>query len=245
MAKIHGVIIPKASGSIGNITFRTSQRETVASAKIITNKSKTPAQVEQRAAFKDKLKFAPLFQPIAKLAYSREGFKTAFSKLTKRMLLANDFSTFNALAASSGISPMVEGDIFVNKLSYTFPAETATGVEKRKFSVVIYFQTPENARHDENDQLLAADFTQKAVVVNLPHLVPFSDLAENVAIGNSMWAEDSCSVRLEVTAYEDVRTASGTELNTYLSDDSELPMPLIVYRGKRLKLQANTPVSIN
>ena len=245
MAKIHGVIIPKASGSIGNITFRTSQRETVASEKIIKNPSKTPAQVEQRANFKDKLKFAPLFQPVAKLAYSREGFKTAYSKLTRRMLLATDASTFNALTQSSGISPMVEGDIVVNRIGYTFPAEGTTGEAARKFSLSISFKTPTNARHDENDALLREDFTQKAVVVNLPHLVPFSDLAEDVEITNTSWSEDTCTVMMMVTAYENVRKASGSEQNSYLGDDSELPMPLIVYRGKRMKLQTNTPVYFN
>lgn len=245
MAKIHGVIIPKASGSIGNITFRTSQRETVASEKIITNPSKTPAQVEQRANFKSKLQFAPLYQPVAKLAYTREGFKTAYSKLTRRMLLASDASTFNALTASSGISPMVEGDIVVNRIGYTFPAEGTTGENARKFSMSINFQTPANARHNEDDQLEREDFTQVAVVVNLQHLVPFADLAEEVQVTNTSWSENTCTVMLNVLAYENVRTASGTEQSGYLADDAELPMPLIVYRGKRMKLQTNTPVYYN
>ena len=245
MAKIHGVIIPKASGSIGNITFRTSQRETVASEKIIANPSKTPAQVEQRANFKDRLKYAPLFQPVAKLAYSRDGFKTAYSKLTRRMLLASDQSTFNALTTSSGVSPMVEGDIVVNRIGYTFPAEGTTGDDARKFSMSINFQTPANARHDDDDGLLPEDFTQLAVIVNLPHLVPYADLAEEVQIINTSWSENTCTVRLNVLAFENVRKASGTEQNSVLSDDTELPMPLIVYRGKRMKLQANTPVYHN
>lgn len=245
MAKIHGVIIPKASGSIGNITFRTSQRETVASEKIIANPSKTPAQVEQRASFKDRLKYAPLFQPVAKLAYSRDGFKTAYSKLTRRMLLAEDQSTFNALTTSSGISPMVEGVIVVNRIGYTFPAEGTTGEDARKFTMSINFQTPANARHGDDNELLPEDFTQVAVVVNLQHLVPYADLAEEVQIINTSWSENTCTIRLNVLAFEAVRKASGSEQSSELSADPEFPMPLIVYRGNRMKLQANTPVYFN
>lgn len=124
MAKINGVLIPKASGSIGNITFRTSGRETVASEKITNNSSNTKAQQNQRILFKDRMREINKIKILAPYLYTKKGFKTAYSKLSSvgLSMTENDFNRYadNGLnfadAALAVDQPIVDGEVTAYKV---------------------------------------------------------------------------------------------------------------------------------
>lgn len=119
MAVLNSVIIPKASGSIGNITFRSSGRNTVASEKIITNTSRTDAQVAQRSSFKERMSAIKPIKQIAPYLYKKKGFRSAFSELASRVMLLStkDFNEWHdngfAFYPASQLleKPIVEGDV--------------------------------------------------------------------------------------------------------------------------------------
>ena len=133
MAKINGVIIPRASGSIGNITFRTSGRQTVASEKIVTNKSRTAAQIEQRELFSEVMLNIRPVSPAAKYLYKKKGFRSPYAELSSRAMegmyanadLVDDGVNFHNLAAFLN-KPIVEGDIQATSVVYDPTAHTIT-----------------------------------------------------------------------------------------------------------------------
>lgn len=51
MARIRSLAVGKARGSMGNLTYRIVRGQTIASEKIVENKSSSPAQVAQRGKF--------------------------------------------------------------------------------------------------------------------------------------------------------------------------------------------------
>lgn len=131
MAILNSVLIPKASGSIGNITFRSSGRNTVASEKIVTNTSRTDAQVAQRSSFKERMAAIKKIKQIAPYLYKKKGFRSAFSELASRvmMLSETDFNEmhdngFNFYAASEALEkPIVEGDVTATSVEVNVTAK--------------------------------------------------------------------------------------------------------------------------
>lgn len=131
MAILNSVLIPKASGSIGNITFRSSGRNTVASEKIVTNTSRTDAQVAQRVTFKDRMAAIKKIKQIAPYLYKKKGFRSAFSELASRVMLLSiaDFNEmhdngFNFYAASEALGkPIVEGDVTATSVEVNVTAK--------------------------------------------------------------------------------------------------------------------------
>lgn len=131
MAILNSVLIPKASGSIGNITFRSSGRNTVASEKIVTNTSRTDAQVAQRDTFKDRMSAIKPIKEVATYLYKKKGFRSAYSELASRVMLltAADFNElhdqgFNFFAASDYLDkPVVEGDVTATSVEVNVTAK--------------------------------------------------------------------------------------------------------------------------
>lgn len=135
MAKLNSVLIPKASGSIGNITFRSSGRNTVASEKIVTNTSRTAAQVAQRISFKDRMQVAVKIKECAPFLYKKKGFRSAYAELASRvMLLAeNDWQEItrngflNILEMSDRLDkPIVQGDVSATSVIVDFKDHNIT-----------------------------------------------------------------------------------------------------------------------
>lgn len=126
MAKLNSVLIPKASGSIGNITFRSIGRNTVASEKIVQNTSRTAAQQVQRASFKERMVFVRRIKTVAPLLFKKHGFRSPFAELSSRAMLLNDIDwgiftrsgNFNfGKAAEEKKWPQVEGDVTASNVT--------------------------------------------------------------------------------------------------------------------------------
>lgn len=133
MAKLNSVLIPKASGSIGNITFRSSGRNTVASEKIATNTSRTTAQLAQRLTFKERMEIAIKVKECAPFLFKKKGFRSAFSELSSRVMLTNinDWAEvtrngfLNLLEMSDRLDkPIVQGEVSANSVVVNFIEKT-------------------------------------------------------------------------------------------------------------------------
>lgn len=83
MAILNSITIGKGRKSLGNVTLQTLGGVTIAKQKIMRNASNTILQAEQRATFKSVLNSLRSFAPVARLAYSRRGTASAFSRFVK------------------------------------------------------------------------------------------------------------------------------------------------------------------
>lgn len=85
MAKIRSLAVGKASGSMGNLTYKTVRGATIASEKIVENKSKSPAQVAQRAKFSVLAELFKQNQFAFKFDFPRTNRGSAWNNLVKLM----------------------------------------------------------------------------------------------------------------------------------------------------------------
>lgn len=242
MAKINGVIIPKASGSIGNITFRTAKRETVASEKITSNKSNTPAQAAQRATFRQRQVIAQIFRPIAKMAFKRNGWKTAYSKLSSAVMLAEDITSYAGIVTSASnletgkVFNLADGEVNVTEVDYHKTAEN-------KCSLIIYGTVPEDIENWDFD-IDPENVDVRGCVMNNPlAAVPYPDFAEAVeVVALEQISSTRFGLKLVTTSFTEVPTYETPQEGTY-SDLLNIPVPFVSIAGQWLKITPWTPVS--
>lgn len=238
MAKINGVIIPKASGSIGNITFRTSQRETIASEKIVSNKSKTPAQVEQRELFKSKQIIAQIFRPVAKLAFRRKGWKTAYSVLASAVMYADDLENFSSIITSANDKApkqfnLADGEIDVVKIDYVRDQDN-----HKKCTMTIYAYSPEGYVPDEDN--ITEEFIRGAICNNPNSLIPYPDMAAEVSVVRSApWGENGFVLLVSIESFTELPTVESSSTTTF-GDMKNVPIPFCTVHGKWIRIKTTT-----
>lgn len=223
MAILNSVLIPKASGSIGNITFRSSGRNTVASEKIVTNTSRTAAQVSQRDTFKERMESIKPIKQVAPYLYKKKGFRSAFSELASRVMLltAEDFnelhdSGFAFYPASILLNkPIVEGDV------------TATSVEVNVKTKQIDIIVPK-ANFIARKSADPYGVTQAAVIYSsvnndetgLTKLVQVLDITDTEKVRLS---EEGNNIRVQLFPDQ-----------VYFVDDKRVSVPSVNINGKRI-----------
>lgn len=106
MAIINSLAIGKSVKSAGNLTYKTVRGRTIASQRIISNKSNTPAQGAQRNRFGSTAQCMQLFLPYV------NGFfeKTRYGSSRNQFVKVNKFVNLNGLLGEvkEGIVPMSE-----------------------------------------------------------------------------------------------------------------------------------------
>ena len=91
MAIIHALAIGKSYKSAGNLTYKVVRGRTVASQRIVSNKSNTPLQSEQRYHFTKVSQSMALLQRYIDVCYEKSKYgssRNAFFKLNKRFTLS-------------------------------------------------------------------------------------------------------------------------------------------------------------
>lgn len=243
MAKINGVIIPKASGSIGNVTFRTSQRQTVASEKIVTNKSNTPAQVEQREQFKTKQTIAQIFRPVAKLAFRRKAWKTSYSVLSSACMYADDLENFSTIITSANdyapkLFNLADGEIDVVKIDYRRDSQN-----QKKCTMVIYGFSPDGYVPDEEN--ITEESIRGAICNNPNSIVPYPDFAEKVSVVKSApWGENGFSLMITVESYTELPSVESSSTTTF-GNMKNIPIPFCTIAGKWIRIKPTTILDLS
>lgn len=234
MAVLNSVLIPKASGSIGNITFRSSGRNTVASEKIVTNTSRTAAQVAQRDSFKERMAAIKPIKQIAPYLYKKKGFRSAFSELASRVMIlsAEDFNEWHdsgfAFYPTSILldKPIVEGDV------------TATSVELNVTTKQIDIVVPK-ANFIPRKSAETYGVTQAAVIYSsvnndetqVTKLVQVLDISDDEKVRLS---EEGNNLRIQLYPEQ-----------LYFVDDKRVSVPSVNVNGKRIGFNSMENVTPN
>lgn len=243
MAKINGVIIPKASGSIGNVTFRTSQRQTVASEKIVTNKSNTPAQAEQRKLFKTNQAIAALFRPVAKLAFRRKGWRTAYSVLSSAIMYADDLVNFSSIITTANenapkLFNLADGEIDVVNIVYTRDKDNPN-----KCRMAIYAYSPEGYVPDEDN--VTEESIRGAICNNPGSLVPYADMAKGVEVVKSApWGDNGFVLMVSIESYT-VLPEVESGITTTFGNMNNIPIPFCTVHGKWIRIKPTTALELS
>lgn len=223
MAKLNSVLIPKASGSIGNITFRSVGRNTVASEKIVTNTSRTAAQVAQRVSFKDRMAAIKPIKQVAPYLYKKKGFRSPYAELASRVMLlsATDFNDWHdqgfAFYPASIIleKPIVEGDV------------TATSVQVNATTKQIDIIVPA-ANFEPRKSVDPYGVTQAAVVYS--------------SVNNAELGMETLVQVLDITDSEQVRLSKENDnlrislfpTEVFFVEERRVSVPSVNVNGKRI-----------